>query len=168
MSDKPVKRRSLGGFYVATGVVVLLLVGFCFAWAPLKIWYWEREVSPYDGSGRSSLAAVKLVEIGPAAQDALKRLLSSGDHLVISAVLGAIKQACARDQGRNKVDWVVPLVVPLTQGKDEADIDAAVQILRRFAGDDFCRDMKSSAEIQAGVRDWWEKEGKAKYGGIGK
>ena len=96
---EPAKRsKRMLGFYIAMGVVALLLVAFYFTWTPLKVWYWERELRsflaesarerswyagmelPAEGTvvihfGKKETPALgKLLRAGPIAWPALKRI----------------------------------------------------------------------------------------------
>jgi hypothetical protein len=40
-SPPPKPRKGLLAFYVGMGAVLALVVGFYFAWTPLRVWYWQ-------------------------------------------------------------------------------------------------------------------------------
>jgi hypothetical protein len=179
------------GFYVAMGALLALAVGFCFAWTPLRIWYWQGEVRRRGPCGTTTLtrtpsgvhisrtprgdAARELVRIGPRASPALKRLLQEGgDDRLRYDVLSGIKGEDA--------PWVVPLLIDVLKGSEYAETRLTVQIMELFAGRQFIprpaysrilsligdswNENERVEEGRKSALDWWEREGKAKYGGI--
>ena len=180
------KRRGMVAFYVATGVACLLLVGFYFAWTPLRVWYWEREVHHRESSrlkrtpsgvviNRATIsdAARELVRIGPRAAHALKRLLQEeGENHLRLDVLDGIRG--------EDVPWVAPLLVGLLRTSQHSEARVTVQIMEQCSGRQFMpppargriENLAGSTwgkdeRVEEGRKNalvWWEKEGKAKYG----
>ncbi len=184
--ETPKKRKGMLGFYIGLGAVALLLVGFYFSWTPLRVWYWEREVRrspsgnnfrvewpdwPITSMGPRGEAARRLVDIGPVARFAVRRLLAEKDfELRLDVVVAFRKEEHA---------WGVPLLVEA--GSDERIenlmiAEYAIMATGHICGQQFfpvTRNIMDEgsefqiARVQEGrkaLRVWWEKEGKAKYG----
>ena len=198
-SPEPVgkKRKGMLGFYVLTGVALALFGSFYFAWTPLKVRYWERELTRFFEStagGRSGYAITqnsgvpttvscgtrntralsKLLEIGPPARSALERTCASfpSQRSLIIGYLGC-------PQGM----WTFPLVIEAACEQDSLVAVSAVDAAERLSGQSFfpkgprmvrskpgpgamSREIGDSelAAARKNLLDWWEREGKAKYG----
>ncbi len=188
----PKKRKGLLAFYVATGFLALLFVGFYFGWTPLRVSYWERGVlrkAPADGlveqlkassnifTARSGSAtplvleqidglpeALNLVDAGPRAGGALGRLLQASDREVRGVTSLALEM--------RKPPWVLPLVMQAVESKDVDIALNAVFTAQRLTDEDFGLDAASGSiedrkllpDARKRLLAWWEREGKAKYG----
>ena len=175
--DTPKKRKGLLAFYVATGFLALLFVGFYFAWTPLRVLYWERKVrtKPRSSSGNPQgavvqdsdarvLAAIKLAKLGTAARSAFRRLLNSPDMGVRTAALFGLRDS--------QPSWALPLLVEVCSDKDQAVVCHALWAAEDICGRQFGPAQEfgprgNDAPLKAARRnflDWWNREGKAKYG----
>ena len=174
-APSPKPRRGMLAFYGAMGAVVVLFAAGYFAWTPLRIWYWEREVLreedptiSADLIGASSdfrreHAAYYLLAAGDQARPAIRRLLSSdrsGVRMLMVVVCGG-----SRDLERR---WVVPHLVEIAR----TDHDAVVRTCAVTAVADITNVREDSPSFyrDPGVREllkWWKREGKAKYGRSG-
>jgi hypothetical protein len=180
-ASPPKHRRGMLGFYLAMGALLALAVGFGFAWTPLRVSYWEREVRS-DGSlnctdyssgyvpGQRDKAARKLAECGPVSLQAFRRLLSKGDPAFRVAVLYGLTEDA-------KATWAVRLLVDASGDPDFCVAGQAIMAVSAITGKRFLPPYKaglaSEPRTTAGavgigrrnLQAWWEKEGRAKYGG---
>jgi hypothetical protein len=131
----------MAGFYVATGMVCLLLIGFYFAWTPLRVFYWEREVrkapkvpSPGYAADTRVPATEKLAAVGPHALPAFKRLLSGG-HAV---ALAGLRQPNDR--------WALPLIAQAVRSSDSVMVVQAAYAAERMSGRTFIRESDWNVE----------------------
>jgi hypothetical protein len=176
------KRKGMLLFYVSTGLLAFLFVGFYFAWTPLQVWYWERQVLRRDVNAIEATsssfyepsvlrAARKLVEFGPAARSALRRLLHSSAPLRRTYMLAALDSP--------KHDWALPIVIQEIQQPSEYDLYGPIRTVEKLTGRRFTvpavQGLPRGAmprphtpeELKVARRDillWWKREGKAKYG----
>ena len=184
----PRSRRMLA-FYASTGVVLALFVGAWFAWTPLRIWYWHRNVrqsktevilfdkeQPITWSTERVDAATRLVRLGQAAGPALDRLLRSEDRGVRRDVFAGI--------GNSSAAWTIPIVIAACRREKDSRVGAmglaAAGVLtgREPLPSDYAEAGTGLGQVHEGMgpspvryserlRDllaWWEREGKAKYG----
>jgi len=173
-------------FYAGTGVICLLLVGFYFAWTPVRVWYWEREVLnaepvaspdmtlkadssgllPVFGPGPRTIAARKLANCGAQAEPAFRRLLQTGDSRFRVEVVRAIYGS--------KHLWALPLLIEMTADEDPRVVREAIGGADSIVADRSFTSggwMDNPGPQQAVVDScrkkllaWWKREGKAKYG----
>lgn len=184
------KGRSLVGFYIGLAIAVLLALGVWSAWTPVRVWYWERAFHSADLEGwmdarggwapdRSGFfpedlrfssgkveAAEKLAAIGPAARPAVRRLLASGDrHVRANALCGV---------GKARAVWAIPEVVELCRHERGLlliqrafdTISSLTDYKMTGGGIDIPEGEYFQAERQR-LLNWWEREGRAKYGRAG-
>jgi hypothetical protein len=180
------------GFYVGTGMVVVLFVGGWFAWTPLRVWYWEREtvktMADYRGPGplggfcKSPRAPLELATLGPAAYGAFDRLLENPEQGVRLACVAALFDARPR--------WDYPLLIKASQDRDVEVAVRAISVVQLrtneeffpkrlgngwvtgyyivsvVAGNEKWRTMSQEevGPIREALLAWWDREGKAKYG----
>jgi len=161
-ADQPAKHgRSLVGFYIALGVVAVLVGLGAWLWTPLKISYCERRV--LDSSlfpGQRSESGERLARTWPAAAPAVERLLRSDSHSR-KAMLNGLVWA--------KATWCLPLLAAECQRQDGSS-DCAMAIAlsaQKISGQDFGGKENAELAVQ-NFLSWWEREGQAKYGGGGK
>ena len=187
----PAKRsRRMLGFYVAMGVALALAVSFYFAWTPLRVRYWEREVRR-EAPGYSRRPQVsqdgrvvfvnmvlgdpagKLAALGPGSAPAFERLLR--------AEAPGVRLAAVEGLHRARAEWCVPLLVGAVGDADsEVSVTATRAVadimkngLHKSSQLDLTRAVnlylslrqKEPARLRQEVLDWWESEGQAKYGG---
>lgn len=151
--------KGLLAFYVAMGAVLALVAVVCFAWTPLKIRYYEQQARrahkdvPFSQRAfiKGICAISELAQIGPPAEPALKRLLSSRDR--------ELRHNVALELNRRGAEWTMPLLVFAAQDRDAQVADTALQGVELLL--DGSASFSSADELLA----WWEREGKAKYGG---
>ena len=174
----PRTRRGMLAFYVGIGAVLALFVGGWFAWTPLRIWYWEQKASSADTGGSNFIplglagwpvspgnpctdAVSSLVAVGPQSLPAIRRLLHGTDQKRTLCVLAALRDP--------KSVWALPVLVELV--RDDRDATARYWAMRAAAGASgnafpiFLSGMGSEEEDHQRLLRWWEREGKAKYGG---
>jgi hypothetical protein len=156
-------------FYVAMGAVCLLLVGFYFAWTPVRVWYWRNEFIDAPSQERALQAAEHLVDVGPSSYSCLEGLLQDAPH-------SFSRQALVSAAGRSDAQWTLPLLVNVLSSDHEPPwvhwtaLQAAERILdRRLRAPTNPPHMKD--EMAEAVKEsrseflaWWHREGKAKYG----
>jgi len=185
--DSPPHCGSLRRFYAALGVVVLLVLLGAWLQAPLRVWYWENAVrracaasekpNPEDPRGFPPIrrSARVLAAIGPRAGPALDRLLQDHELSNSEWILWGIGDADAV--------WALPMVVRETRN-GYYDIAATALMVagtlarREFIGEKDFYDAKNTDDGknlykivgpgQERLREWWEREGLAKYGGTEK
>jgi hypothetical protein len=181
------RRKGLLAFYVGTGVVVLVLVGFWFAWTPLKVWYWERQVRRAPGASYTAgpdgwkialdlprtQAARALADLGPSSEMAFRRLLNSRNSKLNGYVLKALN--------RPEDSWALPMLVDIAKHEDLELAEDAIYAAQRIAGESFFPPQKGTGDISdiplGGIRKpkgveparvrllaWWNREGRARYG----
>jgi hypothetical protein len=169
------KRKTLLAFYVGMGAVLALAVAFYFAWTPLRVWYWEREVRQSDTSlvtkidsshgtlllSPRALAAMRLVDLRPRAFPALKRLLHHPDEGVRRETLFALEES-----GRRTM-WAFPLLIEVVGKGDFDAAHGAVRAAEKMSGRKFVQNYSyfSPELTREQMLRWWEREGTAKYGG---
>ena len=179
-SDPPAKHgRSLTGFYLAAGLTALLLGLGAWASTPLRIWYWERAVRdacwtskrPRGLFRETEKRATRLARVGPASLPAFERLLRDEDIGNRHEILLGLRDADAT--------WAMPLVVEVARKGDRdlpgwAILVACSLAKRAFADEkdlEVCLHQVPNnlhvfvPEGRAKLFDWWEREGKARYGG---
>jgi hypothetical protein len=185
--DQPAKHgRSLTGFYIALGVVAVLVGLGAWLWTPLRVLYWEREVrrtAPIPSEnlvpgprgfdprfvGPRVQAARRLADIGPAAYASFNRLLNGSDDLLAIQVLSAL--------GEPRDSWALPLIVHAASGKDAEKTPWAIGVAQNITDRKFYPARPDTgqprppplteedvAQGQRNLLDWWEREGKAMYG----
>jgi hypothetical protein len=145
-------------FYVGTGVVLALFLGGWFAWTPLRIAYYERSARtghtgepPDDLTTTKGLHAIyRLVEIGPRAEPALRRLLRSESRDLRYEVASALRI--------REAQWTIPLLVLAAQDRDRDIAQTAMWGVEPVLHDGLR--FRSTEELLS----WWHREGKAKYG----
>jgi hypothetical protein len=184
-AGQPARGRSLVGFYIAIGVVAALVLLGAWLQAPLRIWYWEGAVrracaaserlSPYDSRGTLPIrqAARGLAMVGPQARPALDRVLRDPELSNSEWILWGIQDADAA--------WALPLVVREAEAQEYYDDIAATALVvagslarQEFVNSKAVYDLmhtdsgknlyKVIGPGRARLLDWWEREGKAKYG----
>ena len=163
--------RSLTGFYVAVGVVAALVGLGTWLCKPAQVWYWERQVSkdPYytEANGLRvcnhdrEVAAEELANLGPVAYPAFQRLLQSNDMDVrVNALIGVCNP---------RSTWALPLVAGSAQDQSNLPIIwTVVRTAEEITGQTFRTGGRSQSELLEARRKlmaWWEREGRAKYGG---
>jgi len=162
--------RSLTGFYIALGVVAALVGLGAWLWTPARIWYWERQVKkapPTEVHGVQAcnhdreIAACKLADLGPVAYPAFQRLLQSNDMDVrVNALIGVCNP---------RSTWALPLVAGSAQDQSNLPIIwTVVRTAEEITGQTFRTGGRSQEELFEARRRllaWWEREGRAKYGG---
>lgn len=166
-------RRGLLAFYVATGVALALVVGGGLAWTPLRIAYFEHKVrscsgpvvkmahGPLSCMPERCKAAESLIRMGPVTRPALARLLQEPDPML----RGDIILACSQTQDW----WWMPLVIQAVEAetKDEDFLLKIMLVTGGLTGKSIIAQRTGESLGQAHRRellDWWESEGKAKYG----
>jgi len=175
-AEAPGRKKSLLGFYVGAGVLAFLFAVFCFVWTPLRIWYWEGQVlanAPttelvLEGdpplAGPCTIAARRLADVGPSSAGALRRLLGEESVHLQFEVVAALR--------RPQDTWALPILGEVIT-REDPNYWVAVVALRnadRITGQDFPeedpRQQKGDLVTPARKRfqDWWNREGKAKYG----
>jgi hypothetical protein len=182
-------RKGLLAFYISMGVVALLFVGFCFAWTPLRVWYWEREVrrsppwifSPGQ-SGQTPViefprtrAARALADLGPSSAAAFRRLVRARNYDPNGYVLGVLN--------RPDDSWALPMLMETAKRDDPALAAHAIYAVQDITGKSFFPSVKSTGDAISDIPlggaawsretvepartkllKWWTREGKAKYG----
>jgi len=195
-ADQPAKQgRSLTGFYIALGVAAVLVGLGAWLWTPLRVLYWERELrrnapivseseSGYSlyrvpgSSGYTPLsvhtqlrAARRLADIGPAAYASFNRLLNGSDGPLALQALVVLDEP--------KDSWALPLVIHAASGKDAEKTLLATTVAQKLTNRRFYPVLPDTepprrpteeevAQAQRNLLDWWEREGKVKYGEGGK
>jgi len=181
VAEQPRKHgRSMVGFYIAAGVVAVLVSLGPWLWAPAKIWYYERQVRVMshpemsfgelanEGSTireQRTVAADELVAIGPMASDAVARLLAYSPGSLVSV---------AEAVGRQKAKWAVPILVEAC--RKETRIYCGTMIIgavseatgRRFPLPVTTNALRVEERRVEMFLAWWEGEGMAEYGGAPK
>lgn len=190
------KRRGLLGFYIGAGVFAALALVAAFTWKPLAIGYYERQIKRKTPQGKEgprtdglvlwgkfakrrffhrstrrspeAQAAVRLVNFGPAAGPAFRRLLRSENGNVRD--LATIVLAA---RGARGATWALPMLVELAQDEEE-NVAWQALITAELLTEQFFVPVvptgtvgewpRSLAASQQTLLDWWEKEGWAKYG----
>ncbi len=195
------KRKGLLAFYVGTGVVALLFVGFYFAWTPLRIWYHERELTRYlqdvtkqsgwylyshrggyitspgrKGPTPRTRALAHLMAMGTEARPAIARCFRAAPPWMRVVLLDFLQF--------HHEPWTLPIVVEHANGKERAvalkAMDTAEQLAQQsfypagprwvpYKGKGGGRTGRDITEEELrGARknllDWWNREGRAKYG----
>jgi hypothetical protein len=168
-------------FYVGTGVVLALLVGGWFAWTPLRVWYWEREVlkaAELDGPGapgdlpdpmKCDRPLGRLLDIGPPALPAVERLLAHRYVSLRQRVVGHVYEERSTKKPGNHVDWAVPLMVRTALA--DPDVNTRQLAVDMLDNTTEFREASSATDFEGLTRElraWWESEGRAKYGDGGK
>jgi hypothetical protein len=164
----------MAGFYLAMGALLALAVGFAFAWTPLRILRWERAVVKAPGSSAWDLgnekyqAACLLVDLGPAALPAVRRLVGNPDAEVRLAAVSALREP--------EHAWGLPLIVEAASDKDWRVAYVAIGSAEKVSGRRFGNVASPLTEpptdetlrvFRRLLLDWWEREGRVKYGGGG-
>lgn len=171
----PVERsKRMLGFYVSTGVALALFVGGWFAWTPLRVAYYARQVRKAARNCKRSRqarrrlpAAVALINMGPGASGTVEDLLSSYVGSEASLTVAGI-------DGPEDV-WCLPLIIKrlehMPRGRYcQQEIVAVNAITGRYfhatqtiSMDD--PDWPAYFEsMRSNCLDWWETEGQARYG----
>jgi hypothetical protein len=170
------KGRSLLGFYVAMLVLLAAVGGLGLAWTPLRVWYWERQTiqAAESESGSFALcmfgrldtprtrAARRLADVGPAAEQAFRRLLRNDNERFRLQVLSAF--------GYPSDSWAVPLLIEQARNENALTGFVAVTSLKSIVPGAPGRFMAylgshSYERERAEFMDWWTREGREKYGG---
>jgi hypothetical protein len=178
-SPGPVKRPGrMLVFYVSTGVVLALFVSGWFAWTPLRVWYWEREVRRHmpmmglvPGAKNPHARAVHcLVAIGPQSRAAVERLFKENDSALQIYLLVAL-----RDRTNT---WALSLLVGQVRTKDCLGNFELFDTVSLISDRDFMKGSERQtsgpagiglsevdfAEVRRRILVWWEREGKVNYG----
>jgi hypothetical protein len=174
--------KSLTGFYIAIGAVGALFTLGAWLWTPVRVRYIEwgiRRTTPMGGllPGKEYphlRLARDLVDIGPPARAAVERLMADQNAYIQSALV--------RELGRPGATWALPMLVKeVVRDRDAGawDVLEAVDkicdkrfsqgLLKRTADPKFGFTMTewtsdASDKLRQRILDWWEREGKAKYG----
>jgi hypothetical protein len=177
------KRKGLLAFYVGTGVVALLIVGFYFARTPLKLWYLQHKAMGILGDSTPKgtrdpywddyLPCVReIVEVGPAAVPALCRVIKAVPHDTNRAyVIDFVQIEDSRDMLRMRT-WLLEVFYVMARDDKsrfvqlKAIVRAESVARRSFAPPD-SKSYSEKAHLDFSRKnflDWWEREGKAKYG----
>ena len=157
------KKRSLLGFYIATGVVAVLLVAGWLARTPIQVRYyrWKAVYSPDTGRRRVD-AGMALADMGPPAEGALRELLRSKDPDVRMNTVISIGNS-----GRSTY-WL-PLLVGASQDPDDSVAWVAIQnVIQRSNSQWFDNpfdpsDLETIGAHRKAVLDWWESKGRRQY-----
>lgn len=165
----PPRSRSLLWFYLALGLVAGLAVFAAWIWKPLRAAHWERRVrAAYErGDVKAGADALdKLEALGPAARGAFGRLLAPNG----AWYRGQIAQLA----GRRENKWLLPVLVRLVrEDRDPAPVYLALAAAESMSGKIFLdrdflpRTREQGSAVAQGrdkLLDWWEREGRAKYG----
>jgi hypothetical protein len=178
-TDQPAKPiRGRIGFFIGLGVVAMVVVAWVWVVTPAEIRYWENRCREEGyratsretggvGEDRACVAAAEnLVNLGPRTAPAVLRLLR--DMQTRCPTLEALVKARAK--------WALPVLAEVCSEMPDGSggrfflTNAAQDI----SGVDFgCGGFLShEARNEVGTPErflqWWEREGKAKYGGDGK
>jgi hypothetical protein len=174
-------------FYVGTGLVLALLVGGWFAWTPLKMYRYEQKVLGMESGSAAQLRAMREVaELGPVSRTVMRRLLANPD--------AGVRVSACRGLHLARQSWAVPLLIraaldpePAVAGAsiaavvntaDIASLKEAVntaarprvmlipEVGKRYTEDlPVIEDTREVESLRSRLVSWWEREGKAKYGG---
>ena len=172
-------KRSLLGFYIVAVILLLLTAGLSFAWTPLRLRYWERKTrsaaADYEralksGSsrevnaarGRVFPAATKLVALGSIARPAVEAAVEESPRAAEAIVMVL---------GETRPTWALPILVKMCQQEAYSSL-CIVETAEKITNRNFSRTFRAGPAT--GLRPdrrlflaWWEREGKAKYGGSG-
>ncbi len=178
--EKPRKHRGLVVFYIGMGVVLLLFASGWLASGPLRAWYWEREVRLWmpmqgltGGENPHVRPVVKLIAVGPPARAAVERLFREND-----TALSIYLTVQLRDP---KNTWALPALVERVGRRGQFDdfdlLDTVEVISKRNFHEGLGKKTFSTTgipltvwgaadkeEARRRILDWWEAEGRAKYG----
>ena len=133
-------KRSLGGFYITTGVVLALLVGFYFSWVPLKRQYWAKEFCSADTWKKRHFAMHKLTALGPDALPAIEGLLDPRDKKMCYKTLDTL------GYHENDITWMLPLLMERVCSSDKKTAGMGIVAAAR------------AGEVK-GIPDWYSYEG---------
>jgi hypothetical protein len=168
-ADGPAKHgRSLVGFYVALGAVAAVVGLGAVMWKPLMMRYYEWRITrPGASATYDDLEAARgLARMGPAAAGTTRRILHGPVDNSHAALWGIRVE---------KATWALPLLVELALKNNDRNVDE-VEFARNIdevmfdidclTHEDF-RGLEDTSVVvvQKRLSDWWEREGKAKYGG---
>jgi len=166
----PARERGLGWFYALLALTAGLFAFGALAWRPLKAAYWERETrAAYErGDVKAAADALDRLEaMGPAAGAAAGRLLAPNG----AWYRGQVLQNLNRKENR----WLLPALVRLARDENDSGVAMlAVSAAESMTGRIFLpvwgqavpphsRDSQLEA-ARARLIDWWEGEGRRKYG----
>lgn len=169
--DEPPRReRGLLWFYLLLGLVAGVFAFFVLAWKPLRANQWERQVRAAFERGDVKAAGDaldKLDDLGPAADRAVGRLLAPNG----AWYRGQVIHSLARKENR----WMLPALVRLArEDNDTGMVHLAIAAAESMSGRLFVSDLSTTASDRPGRRteaarakflDWWEREGRDKFGG---
>jgi hypothetical protein len=164
----PQHGRSLVGFYVALGFIAVLVGMGVWLWTPITVLRLERQVHHPEAYlqfanhiNPRAIPVMKLVKMGPVARAALRRLLNDPSPEVRMAALVDMKFG-------DGPTWYFHLVIEAASRGDDEMAQYAIEVASERAGRGF-RDWTGDWRVERqNLLDWWEREGKAKYGGGGK
>jgi hypothetical protein len=161
------RRRGLLGFYIVTGVVLASFVGGWLARTPLQVAYYEwrsngefKEAWAKHAKNAGSAtqfdaklpSLTSLVELGPPALPALRRLLADDSTRGLGS--GELRrQVFIRLTSRDAI-WAITLAVEHADSPDETLVVMAAE---QMTGLSFSQEASDLAS-------WWELRGKSKYG----
>ena len=159
----PKPTQSLTGFYVGLGVVAALFLLGVWLRTPAKIVYWEWQArrggdEPMTQVRREAVFNL-LWEVRQPAQPTLNRLLHSphrGFRREVALFLYWQSQEAAKDRLPEEQYWPLVLFIENLQNNDPEVAHWALASAKEL----LCRDFTDSRALL----DWWEREGKAKYG----
>jgi hypothetical protein len=107
---------------------------------------------------RRCLAVGRLADLGPAGYPAIRRLLTTSDADMKTDVL----------MGLHRLDykWAFPLVIEeIRDARSKEHIATGLSLAEFFEGRSFLpKPEQTLDEARQALLDWWEKEGKARYG----
>jgi hypothetical protein len=182
----PKKKRKLLGFYVAALVVLGLVVGFYFAWTPVRAMYYEWSLRAYfTTSGNDETQTTRwraglmtFIKLGPIAGPKLLRLLrdtapAKREDLIMAA-------------GLSGKPWVLPMLAAAARNGDPDEVVEAVSGAERITGATFFprgprwtikwtgpdtaslekRTLKEGEMTEGRKKflEWWAQEGHSEYG----
>jgi hypothetical protein len=165
-AELPGRERSLLWFYLLLALAAGAFAFFALAWRPLRAGHWERQVrAAYErGDVKAAGKALdKLDALGPAARAAVGRLLLPNGAWYRGQVV--------QELGRKENRWMLPALVRLArEDGDAAVVRLAISAAESMSGRIFFPpvgglDRAGLDEARSKLREWWDREGRAKFGG---
>jgi hypothetical protein len=177
------------GFYVGMGVLLALAAGFYLAWTPARVCWHRRQVLEAPSGNAAQWRAVRdTARLGPASETVVRELLAHPDtgvrlsacrglHLAGQAWSVPLLVAAAGDSNPEVAGCAIAAAAGIA---DIAPLNAAVNAPRGFGrplvmllpekGEPLVQlplvaDRREVESLRLRLMDWWEREGRARYGG---